>query len=61
MLTGNTFICNIDGPTGAAGTLTCTLTLTIRKCISLVISILYFRNPFTIYHWLGSTLVFLGR
>jgi len=46
--------------TGAAGTLTCTMTLTIRKFISLIISIMYFNNPFTAYHWMGSALVFLG-
>jgi UDP-xylose/UDP-N-acetylglucosamine transporter B4 len=46
--------------TGTAGTLACTLTLTVRKFISLVISILYFKNPFTMYHWLGGILVFVG-
>ena len=47
--------------TGAAGTVTCTLTLTIRKFVSLVISIVYFQNPFTVYHWLGGVMVFLGK
>ena len=28
--------------------------------MSLVISILYFKNPFTGYHWLGTALVFSG-
>ena len=46
--------------TGTAGTLACTLTLTVRKFISLVISILYFQNPFTFYHWVGGVLVFVG-
>jgi UDP-xylose/UDP-N-acetylglucosamine transporter B4 len=46
--------------TGASGALTTTLTLTIRKFVSLVISIIYFRNPFTLPHWAGSILVFLG-
>jgi len=46
--------------TGAAGTVTCTLTITIRKFISLILSIIYFKNPFTTYHWVGSSLVFLG-
>ncbi|XP_017846529.1 UDP-xylose and UDP-N-acetylglucosamine transporter [Drosophila busckii] len=40
--------------------LTVTLILTLRKFISLVFSIIYFRNPFTIYHWLGTVLVFVG-
>ncbi|XP_077977701.1 UDP-xylose and UDP-N-acetylglucosamine transporter-like [Glandiceps talaboti] len=37
-----------------------TLVITLRKFISLLFSILYFRNPFTIYHWFGTCLVFLG-
>jgi len=44
--------------TSIAGTLTCTLTITLRKFVSLIISIGYFRNPFTFYHWVGSSLVF---
>ncbi|KAH8267841.1 hypothetical protein KR026_009004 [Drosophila bipectinata] len=40
--------------------LTVTLILTLRKFISLVFSIVYFRNPFTLYHWLGTLLVFIG-
>ncbi|XP_017023753.1 UDP-xylose and UDP-N-acetylglucosamine transporter [Drosophila kikkawai] len=40
--------------------LTVTLILTLRKFISLVFSIVYFRNPFTLYHWLGTVLVFVG-
>lgn len=58
--------------TGDVGTVACTLTLTVRynchsrlidprrKFLSLVVSILYFQNPFTVYHWVGSLLVFLG-
>lgn len=42
------------------GTLTCTLTTTVRKFMTLVFSVLYFRNHFTILHWSGSLLVFLG-
>lgn len=37
-----------------------TLTVTLRKFVSLLFSILYFRNPFTLGHWLGTLLVFLG-
>ena len=40
--------------------LTVTLVVTLRKFISLVVSIVYFANPFTNLHWLGTTLVFLG-
>ncbi|NXM37121.1 S35B4 protein, partial [Oxyruncus cristatus] len=40
--------------------LTVTLVVTLRKFLSLILSILYFRNPFTAWHWLGTALVFLG-
>ncbi|XP_039180683.1 UDP-xylose and UDP-N-acetylglucosamine transporter [Crotalus tigris] len=40
--------------------LTVTLVVTLRKFVSLIFSILYFRNPFTVWHWLGTFLVFLG-
>ncbi|PRP87131.1 UDP-N-acetylglucosamine transporter [Planoprotostelium fungivorum] len=46
--------------TESAGTLTTTLSITIRKFVSLVISIIYFQNPFSSFHWLGSSLVFVG-
>lgn len=46
--------------TSHAGTLTCTLTLTARKFLSLVFSVLYFSNPFTPHHWAGTALVFAG-
>lgn len=34
--------------------------VTLRKFISLMVSIVYFNNTFTAYHWLGTALVFLG-
>lgn len=40
--------------------LTVTLVVTLRKFLSLIFSIVYFRNPFTIYHWIGTFLVFIG-
>ncbi|NXG20909.1 S35B4 protein, partial [Grallaria varia] len=40
--------------------LTVTLVVTLRKFLSLIFSILYFHNPFTGWHWLGTALVFLG-
>ncbi|XP_072255159.1 nucleotide sugar transporter SLC35B4 [Pyxicephalus adspersus] len=40
--------------------LTVTLVVTLRKFLSLIISILYFKNPFTTWHWIGTTFVFLG-
>lgn len=40
--------------------LTVTLVVTLRKFVSLVFSILYFKNDFTIYHWVGTFCVFYG-
>ncbi|ELU12113.1 hypothetical protein CAPTEDRAFT_175809 [Capitella teleta] len=40
--------------------LTVTLVVTLRKFISLIFSIIYFRNPFTVYHWIGTAFVFGG-
>ncbi|XP_014212461.1 UDP-xylose and UDP-N-acetylglucosamine transporter [Copidosoma floridanum] len=40
--------------------LTVTLILTLRKFLSLIFSIIYFKNPFTVYHWIGTLLVFIG-
>lgn len=46
--------------TTECASLTVTLVVTLRKFLSLIISILYFRNPFTIWHWVGTAVVFLG-
>ncbi|KAF7224075.1 UDP-xylose and UDP-N-acetylglucosamine transporter [Nothobranchius furzeri] len=40
--------------------LTVTLVVTLRKFISLIFSILYFQNPFTAWHWVGTAVVFVG-
>uniref|UniRef100_A0A183G9Q7 TPT domain-containing protein n=1 Tax=Heligmosomoides polygyrus TaxID=6339 RepID=A0A183G9Q7_HELPZ len=40
--------------------LTVTLVVTLRKFLSLVVSIWWFQNPFTPQHWAGAALVFLG-
>ena len=37
-----------------------TLIVTLRKFISLLFSILYFKNPFTLQHWVATALVFGG-
>lgn len=37
-----------------------TLVVTLRKFVSLLFSIIYFQNPFTVYHWIGTALVFGG-
>ncbi|CAH1393608.1 unnamed protein product [Nezara viridula] len=46
--------------TTEASSLSCTLVLTLRKFVSLLISILYFDNGFTIGHWIGAFCVFIG-
>ncbi|KAL7286228.1 hypothetical protein TKK_0019484 [Trichogramma kaykai] len=46
--------------TTVCASLTVTLILTLRKFLSLIFSIFYFKNPFTIYHWIGTLLVFTG-
>lgn len=40
--------------------LTVTLVVTLRKFVSLMFSIWYFENEFTLTHWLGSVCVFMG-
>jgi UDP-xylose/UDP-N-acetylglucosamine transporter B4 len=37
-----------------------TLVITLRKFISLIFSIIYFQNDFTLNHWIGTAAVFLG-
>lgn len=46
--------------TTECASLTVTLVVTLRKFLSLIISVLYFQNPFTAWHWLGTGVVFLG-
>uniref|UniRef100_A0A1B6C7M0 Sugar phosphate transporter domain-containing protein n=1 Tax=Clastoptera arizonana TaxID=38151 RepID=A0A1B6C7M0_9HEMI len=46
--------------TTECSSLTVTLVITLRKFVSLLFSIIYFQNPFTIYHWVGTFLVFAG-
>ncbi|XP_004534755.1 UDP-xylose and UDP-N-acetylglucosamine transporter isoform X2 [Ceratitis capitata] len=46
--------------TTECASLTVTLVVTLRKFVSLLFSILYFKNSFTIYHWIGTGLVFFG-
>ncbi|GMT21611.1 hypothetical protein PFISCL1PPCAC_12908, partial [Pristionchus fissidentatus] len=40
--------------------LTVTMVVTLRKFLSLVVSIVWFQNPFTLQHWLGTFFVFAG-
>ena len=37
-----------------------TLVVTLRKFVSLLFSIFYFQNPFTLYHWVATAMVFMG-
>lgn len=46
--------------TTECSSLTVTLVVTLRKFVSLLFSIVYFSNPFTLYHWVGTLLVFVG-
>ncbi|XP_055529695.1 UDP-xylose and UDP-N-acetylglucosamine transporter [Wyeomyia smithii] len=46
--------------TTECSSLTVTLVVTLRKFVSLLFSIVYFSNPFTVYHWTGTILVFTG-
>ncbi|XP_028285713.1 UDP-xylose and UDP-N-acetylglucosamine transporter [Parambassis ranga] len=46
--------------TTECASLTVTLVVTLRKFLSLIFSIIYFQNPFTTWHWLGTGVVFLG-
>lgn len=46
--------------TTECASLTVTLVVTLRKFLSLLFSIWYFQNPFTLVHWFGTILVFGG-
>lgn len=46
--------------TAECSSLTLTLVITLRKFFSLIFSIWYFNNDFTLYHWIGTTMVFVG-
>jgi len=44
----------------SAGTLTGSLTMTARKFLSILFSIWFFQNAFSLSHWIGTGLVFSG-
>lgn len=46
--------------TTECNSLTVTLVITLRKFVSLLFSIVYFQNEFTMAHWIGTLLVFVG-
>ncbi|XP_045619661.2 nucleotide sugar transporter SLC35B4 [Procambarus clarkii] len=60
MLTQYVCISSVFTLTSECTSLTVTLILTLRKFLSLTFSIIYFQNPFTISHWIGTVLVFGG-
>lgn len=53
-------ISNVYILTTECQSLTVTLVITLRKFFSLLFSIIYFQNPFTIAHWIGTIMVFTG-
>uniref|UniRef100_A0A0N5B3M2 UAA transporter n=1 Tax=Strongyloides papillosus TaxID=174720 RepID=A0A0N5B3M2_STREA len=52
-----TFVYKLNSVTDS---LTVTLVVTLRKFLSLLVSIFLFKNPFTTTHWIGAFLVFSG-
>ena len=50
----------IFGYADNSSALSTTFTLTLRKFVSLILSIIYFRNPFSLFHWIGTLFVFGG-
>ncbi|EGC39968.1 hypothetical protein DICPUDRAFT_74467 [Dictyostelium purpureum] len=46
--------------TGKTSTLTCTLVISIRKFISIIISVIYFKNDLTFLLFISTCLVFIG-
>ncbi len=46
--------------TASTSALTVSVVLTVRKFVSLVVSIIYFNNDFSALHWAGAVLVFGG-
>lgn len=52
-----TFVYKLNSVTDS---LTVTLVVTLRKFLSLLVSIFWFKNPFTTSHWIGAILVFGG-
>ncbi|XP_065333132.1 UDP-xylose and UDP-N-acetylglucosamine transporter-like [Cloeon dipterum] len=60
MLTQYLCISSVYVLTTECSSLTVTLVVTLRKFLSLLFSIVYFQNEFTLSHWIGTTLVFAG-
>lgn len=60
ILTHYLCICSVFVLTTECESLTVTLVVTLRKFVSVVFSVVYFKNDFTIYHWMGTFCVFYG-
>ncbi|KAH7644570.1 hypothetical protein DERF_010068 [Dermatophagoides farinae] len=60
VLTQYLCICSVYDLIMHCNSLSVTLCLTNRKFLSLLFSIFYFGNPFTIWHWNGTLIVFGG-
>lgn len=60
MVTNYLCISSVYVLTTECPSLTVTLVITLRKFASLLFSIVFFKNPFTIYHWVGTAFVFVG-
>jgi solute carrier family 35 (UDP-xylose/UDP-N-acetylglucosamine transporter), member B4 len=60
MLTQSVCISSVYILTTECPSLTVTLVVTLRKFASLLFSIIFFKNQFTFYHWIGTAFVFLG-
>ncbi|KAH8550443.1 UAA transporter [Umbelopsis sp. PMI_123] len=60
VLTQYVCISGVNRMTAVSSSLTLNLVLNLRKFTSLVISIVYFKNPFDIGAFFGSVLVFIG-
>ncbi len=46
--------------TSSVDPLTVSMVLTVRKLVSLAVSVVVFNNSFSVYHIVGSLVVFLG-
>ncbi|TMW50459.1 hypothetical protein DOY81_004455 [Sarcophaga bullata] len=60
MITQYVCISSVYVLTAECSSLTVTLVVTLRKFVSLLFSIVYFKNSFTLYHWIGTISVFTG-
>jgi len=56
------FVCimGVHSLSSRTSALTLTLVLTVRKFVSLLLSLYWFENEFETYHWIGAFLVFVG-